>query len=209
MLLSLAGGLLGFVLGMFAALQFPDAPLAALYPFLAAGLGWAFSYAVIAAVSGGAGGLFSRIYSPGGRTGSRREYSLAESFVARGRYEDAVSAFELAVAEHPDDPTPYLRIARICRDHLDDPQRSARWFRRARDESSMSDERRRIVTRELIELYERSGERVRAAPELARLAETYPETREGVWAKAELAELKKLIAGGDDENVGPSGRREP
>lgn len=191
---SSAGALLGFVLGLFLSLSFRTAPGAAFYPFVGAVLGWAAIWAVTSVIVGGSGMLAGTIYMPGGGGGRRREYSLAESLVARGRYEDAVTAFELAVAEHPDDPVPYLRIARVSRDHLDAPERAARWFKRGRDESEMSDGQRRIVTRELIELYRRVGEPTRAAPELARLAELFPDTREGRWAREELAEVKKMIA---------------
>ena len=52
----------------------------------------------------------------------------------------------------------------------------------------------RMVTRELIELYNRSGHPTKAAPELARLAEIHSDTPEGEWARAELIEVKKIIA---------------
>lgn len=191
---SLVGGFFGFLVGAFLAGGFPSAPLAFFYPVLGGILGFAGMVALLNLAIGGAGRAAS-IYMPGGsgHSAKRREYSLAESLVARGRYEDAVSAFELAVGEHPEDPVPYLRIARVHRDHLEDPERAARWFKRARRDAEMPPARERAVTRELIELYEKMGEPTRAAPELARLAEVHEGTPEAEWALGELEEVKKLI----------------
>ncbi len=56
-------------------------------------------------------------------------------------------------------------------------------------------EQERQVGRELVELYRhRLGEPMRVAPELARLAEGFPDTPEGRSAREELAELKRALA---------------
>src|SRR5690242_6438589 len=60
------------------------------------------------------GHLASQVYAPdGASTPHKQEFSQAESLVARGRYEEAVVAFEIHCAEYPDDPDPYFRLARL------------------------------------------------------------------------------------------------
>ena len=83
-------------------------------------------------VAGGAGASAKMLIPSGSSTPHEKEYSYAESLVMRGMYEDAVSAFELAVVdEKSTDPTPFLRIARIYRDHLERYEDAARWLNRA------------------------------------------------------------------------------
>lgn len=142
------------------------------------------------------------LYAPSGRsTPPRKEYSAAESLVARGRYREAVTAFELAVADDARDPTPYLRVARIYRDHLDQLEDGARWFRRALRESDLATGPGAFaVRRELVELFvHRLRTPGRAAPELARMAEEHAGSPEGEWAARELADVKRMLAGGEDE----------
>lgn len=146
-----------------------------------------------------AGEASSALYNPSGRTTPpKREYSYAESLVARGAYEDAVTAFELAVAEDASDPTPYLRIARTYRDHLERHEDAARWFRRALRESALAASHAAPVRKELVELYvHRMAAPAKAAPELARMAEDLAGTPEGTWAAEELAHVKGLMRGED------------
>ena len=136
------------------------------------------------------------MYAPSGATTPRKaEYSYAESLAVRGDYEDAVTAFELCVAENPADPDPYVRIARIYRDELKDYSSSERWFKRMRAEAKVEQGMDVLARRELIELYRgKMDAPTRAAPVLARMAEEYDGTPEGAWAAAELAEVKALIA---------------
>lgn len=134
----------------------------------------------------------STIYAPGGgRTPGPLEYSHAESLVARARYDEALRVYQRHAAEHPEDPEPLLRIARLYRDRLEDNDHAARYLREARD---TAEDRgiRLLATRELIELYtNRMGQPMRALPELARLAGEYPDQPTGAWAARELARLKK------------------
>jgi len=160
---------------------------------------WAAVFAtplVVANVSGRAAGS---LYNPSGRsTPRKREYSHAESLVARGLHEDAVAAFELAIAEDPADPEPRVRIARIQRDHLGRLEESARWFRSALSVAEMPVGVRSLVTRELVELYTtKLMEPGRSAPLLARLAEEREGTPEGAWAAQELKRVKAMLAEGD------------
>ena len=136
----------------------------------------------------------------GGR--HRSQHSLPRSLLARGRPEEAVTAFELASAEDPADPDPYLGIARIYRDHLGRPEDALRWFRRARDHASLTPGEQRVLVREIVELGRKHlGDAARAAPDLARHAESFEGTKEGEWALRELAELKRAMQA---QGSGPS-----
>lgn len=155
-------------------------------------------------ISGRAGAAAQTLYNPSGKTTPpKKEYSYAESLVVRGQYEEAADAFELAVAEDPGDPTPYLRIARIYRDHLERHEDAARWFRRAQRESQIHPGHMMLARRELVELYiHHLGEPQKAAPELARLAEEFEGTPEGEWAEEELKAVKEWMRARQDD-VGP------
>jgi len=183
---------------------------AALGYFLVArgGSGWLFPLCVVlgaALVGGGtllltlgAGSVASRMSAPSsGATPRPKEHSRAEALVAGGSYEDAVAAFELAVLEDPSDPTPYLRIARIYRDHLGKPEDAVRWFRRALRESQPTRGTAVLARKELIELFShRMGAPERALPELARMAEELAGSPEGEWAAAELRDIKARLSEG-------------
>lgn len=147
-----------------------------------------------------AGRAASTLHAPPSGAGPRRkEHSQAESLVARGLYEEAVTAFELAVAEDPTDPTPYLRVARIKRDHLGALDDAARWFRRALRESKAPPGVALLARKELVELYtHRMGTPERALPDLARMSEELAGTEEGAWAAAEMAAIKSAMSRGPD-----------
>lgn len=166
---------------------------------------WAGTF-VIPLVSAALGGRAAgTLYNPSGSsTPRRREYSHAESLVARGFHREAVEAFEIAVAEGPTDPTPYLRIARLCRDQLGRPEDGARWFKRALAESEMSESVSLLTARELVELYTvKLSQPGRAAPVLARIAEERGGTKLGDWAAEELASLKAAMVGQEPKPEAP------
>ncbi|MSR21153.1 MAG: hypothetical protein EXR91_09275 [Gemmatimonadetes bacterium] len=150
-----------------------------------------------AALSGRAA---NALYNPSGSGAPRRrEYSQAESLAARGLYDEAVAAFEVASAEDPTDPTPSLRIARIYRDRLAKHEDSALWFKRALDRAEPGSGIALLVVKEIVELYAvKLGSPARAVPLLARLAEGRPGTPEGAWAREELRRLKEQLAEGRD-----------
>ncbi len=189
---GLFGGALGALLGFFLVQRGAPFWVAA----LCVACGWLFvSFGTLLLVSG-AGSAASTLYTPSGRsTPRKREYSQAESLVARGRYQEAVDAFEMAVAEDPSDPVPYLRVARIYRDSLARPEDAARWFRRALREATLPAGQAFLTRRELVELYtHRMGTPERALPELAKMAEETAGTPEGEWAASRLREIKARMS---------------
>jgi tetratricopeptide (TPR) repeat protein len=167
---------------------------------LAMGGIWAFSLLLPLAISTLGGGVARQVLSPSGRgMPSRREYSHAESLVVRGLYQEAIHAFEVAIADDATDPTPYLRIARIYRDRMQRFEEASSWFKRALRDAAPSPGTAYLATRELVELYvTKLNDPRRAAPLLARMAEQHAGTPEGDWAAEQLAHIKAAIAKGAD-----------
>jgi len=144
----------------------------------------------VAALSGRAAGT---LYNPSGAgTPRKREFSHAESLAARGLYDEAVAAFEVAIAQSPAEPDGYLRVARIHRDRSRRFEESAKWFKKALEATEPHSPLALLVTRELSELYaaKLTSERRRLAPVLARLAQERADTPEGRWAAEELSRIK-------------------
>lgn len=174
------------------------AGFAAGHPFWGLLLGPVLIWAVTIVVAGLAGQGVAFLYLPSGSSAPRRkEYSRAESLEARGEYEAAILAFQAAIVDAPKDGEPYLRIARIYRDGIKKPEEALRWFRRGLSEAEFSRSQEILTRREAAELLiHHLGEPARAAPDLARLAETYAGTPAGIWALEELARIKGEMAGG-------------
>ena len=194
---SLVGLVLGGVAGVLGMVARDWGLLRALFVTAAT---WAVAFILPVALAGLGGAAARQIYSPSGRsTPSKRGYSHAESLVARGLYQEAIDAFEVAIAEDPSDPTPYLRIARVYRDQLRRFEDAARWFRRALRDATVPAGVAHLTNRELVELYvAKLGDPRRAAPLLARVAEERAGTPEGDWATEQLAQVKVWIAAEKD-----------
>lgn len=142
------------------------------------------------------GGRAARVvYDPrGAGVPSRAGYSAAESLAVRGRFEDAINAYELAARDEPNDPQPWLRIARIERADLKRPRRAIEALRAARTRVPDDSKTALMISKEIAETFLRDlNDPARAMPELARLAATFPETPTGAWAKKELADLKSAM----------------
>ncbi len=156
-------------------------------------LGVLIAFVVITLAGEGAASLAGMILHPSGEaTPGRPEYSYPQSLAARGHYEEAIAAYELCCAEHPQDPEPYLRIARLHRDELDMYDEALRWFKRARSEPALEPGQEILITREIVELYaSRIGEPQQAIPELARLVDRFPDDPVSGWAKQEIARLRQ------------------
>ena len=166
------------------------------HPIIGALVGPAILYTVVSVISGGAGKGAGVLYNPSGRTTPRKkEYSRAVALAARGEYKDAIIAYEAEILDDPAQAEPYLRIARIFRDELKDLEEALKWFARATRDAELSGGQEIRTRREMAEIYlHHKKEPRRAAPQLARLAESHPSTPDGQWAAAELARIKEEMA---------------
>jgi tetratricopeptide (TPR) repeat protein len=167
-------------------------------------LGFLIVFLVTKTISEGSGKTAGTIYHPSGRsTPVKHEYSYAESLAVRGRYEEATVAYEAAVSEFPDDPEPYLRIARLYRDKLDSYEQAVFWFKRARKDSGISKGQELLASQEIIEIYrDKLCTPTRAIPELARLLDRFPEDQTADWARRELARLKEQVRVDEEARAG-------
>lgn len=193
---ALFGFLAGMVIRGLIWMTSPEMPVGGL-PYLMAFLfgGGAF---VVLAISSGAGEFMRRIMT-GGPMRPTPQYSYADSLVARGRYEDAIAAYRDAIREEaedgPVDAEPYLRIARVYRDHLKQPEDAIRWFREARRASGATRGQINAATCEIVDIHVHGGgDPPRAIPELARLADEAAGSKVGDWAARKLAALKEELA---------------
>lgn len=182
---SLAGGMIGALAGWYAGFGvFPG--------FM---VGFTIVFAITFGMVEAAGKMMGTVYNPSGEsTPVRREYSYPESLAVRGRYEDAIDAYQVCCADFPEDPEPYVRIARIYRDELHQLDEALFWFKRARSEANVDSGRELFITQEIIDIYTKKlGTPGKAIPELARIRERFPHHPSAKWASAEIARLRHKL----------------
>jgi TPR repeat protein len=192
---SLTGLLLGFLIGVLIVLKTGAPPVRTI---VISSLGvWAAGFFGGLFVSERAARAGASIYfSAGAKLPVLREFSLAESYVARGQPEEAAAEFERAAARYAGDPEPCMRLARLLRDGLGRHEDAIGWFRTAAARAAQAGDTGVVIgaRRELIEIHtHRLGTPERALPELARLAAEHPGTPAAAWAEQELSEIKRLM----------------
>lgn len=159
-------------------------------PLLTAAGVWAITQLVLRI---GVGTVAAYADPRGTTTPHRIEYSQAQTLTAQGRFAEAVAAYEVAAAESAGDPTPYLEIARIHRDHLADHEAAAAWFRRARRDARLGAGHDLLIAQELIELYMKMNQPRRAIPELARIPRLLPGSPQAAAAERQIAALRETL----------------
>lgn len=127
----------------------------------------------------------------GASTPALRQYSLADSLVARGQIGEAAEAYRMLAEDFPADPEPRVRRARLLRDRMANPEQAAEWFKKALAAEGIEPAMSIAITRELIELHiHKMGTPALALPYLAQLAEKHPDHPVASWARAEYADIK-------------------
>ncbi|MGQ0813355.1 MAG: tetratricopeptide repeat protein [Gemmatimonadota bacterium] len=146
------------------------------------------------------GSAGASVYMAGGAsTPAVREYSLADSLVARGRFDEAAEAYELLAEDHPDDPEPRVRLARLLRDRMGRPEDAATWLRKALDVKNIDAATELALLREISELYMyKLRTPNKALPYLRRLAEKHSQHPSANWARTEAAEIRQAMR--DEQN---------
>ena len=135
----------------------------------------------------------------GSSTPPVREYSLAESLIARGQIAEAAEAYRLLAEDYPDDPEPAVRRARLLRDKLKQYDLSADWFKRALAVPTIEPAKEVAYLRELCELYtHKMNAAPRALPFLARISEKFPDSPATAWARQEYADIKRAMQAQSD-----------
>jgi tetratricopeptide (TPR) repeat protein len=143
------------------------------------------------AVSNGAGASFLAFLQPSGRSSPyEAEFSQAQAFVAKGDVPGALALYESEIVRLPANEVVRIQAADLHA-RQGNPQRAESLFLEVR---GMTNDRGRelYATQRLIDLrLGVLGQPERALPELRRLIERFPGTREGDGARAALARIKQ------------------
>lgn len=138
---------------------------------------------------GAATGLVDTLHGVGQIAGPP-SYSLQESMIVRGRYEDAAESFRNHIAEHPDDLDARLALARLLEQHLRDFRGAEHLYLEVR-RSEPNANQEMSASNGLIDLCRKAGKPERLRVELGRFADRY---RGSPAADAALRELRALEA---------------
>jgi hypothetical protein len=155
-------------------------------------LGWLLAGGIVFAVwqaSAATGRVVIQTLTGAGNLAPAPSFSLEDSLIARGRYEEAAARFRQHLAGHPEDFHARLALARLCRDQLRDPATAEAMLLEAR-RLRPPDPLEFAIGNALIDLYHAGGQRGREMAELARFAERFAGTTEGSRARAALQRLK-------------------
>jgi tetratricopeptide (TPR) repeat protein len=111
----------------------------------------------------------------------------ARALLAKGDYEGAIAAFRKAAEDSPGDRMPWTEIARIQRQHLDDPQAAIGTLNEALETKEWSDDDAAYFLFRLAELWnEDAMGREQAVGTLQRVIRDFPETRHAMNARHKL-----------------------
>ena len=138
---------------------------------------------------GVATGLVDTMYGVG-HIAPPPSYSLQESMIVRGRYEDAAESFRNHIADHPEDLDARLALARLLEQHLRDYRGAEHLYLEVR-RNNPNPNQEMTVANGLIDLCRKAGKTERLRVELGRFADRY----HGIpAADAALRELRELEA---------------
>lgn len=114
----------------------------------------------------------------------------ARSFLAQGEYEAAIEEFRNAIVAEPGNRMPWMEIAKIQKDHLDDPQAAIETLGNAIDTVAWPVDDAAYFMFRLAELHEQvNGDHATASALMQQVIELYPNTRHAANANHRLQEL--------------------
>ena len=134
----------------------------------------------------------------------------ARSLLAQGNYEGAIEAFKQAAAADPLNRLPWVEIAKIYKDHLDDPAAAVATIRHALESQEWEINDAAYFLFRLAELYnEVEGDRASAVAIMNQVVEQFPGTRHSAnathklheWAIADEAAAAAAAEGQETENL--------
>jgi tetratricopeptide (TPR) repeat protein len=152
-------------------------------------------FAIHRAVGAASTGLVKTIFAAGDIP-PPPSYSLQESMIIRGRYEDAAESFRNHIAEHPEDLDARLALARLLEEHLRDYGAAERLYLEVR-RSRPNRNQEMAAANGLIDLCRKAGRGDRLRVELGRFADRY---RGSPAAEAAARELRELDAAPTSES---------
>ena len=114
----------------------------------------------------------------------------ARSFVAQGKYAEAIAAYRVAATAEPLNRLPWVEIAKIQKDHLDDPNAAVATIHEALENQKWQANDEAYFLFRLAELFEEvQGDRASAVKILHQITAQFPETRHSANAHHKLHEL--------------------
>ena len=144
----------------------------------------------LALASGSTRGLTSFVAPSGGSSPLPDDWSYEKSLLARGQVDEAVSALEVRLANHPDDAALCLFLADVYARDGRDAAKAERLFLRAREAPGAAKAHDYQATTRLIDLYLGPLDKpARAAEELERMRRVHPGTQGALHAAAALQRL--------------------
>lgn len=111
----------------------------------------------------------------------------ARALLAKGDYEGAIEAFRKVAAEHPEDRMPWTEIAKIQRQHLEDPKAAISTLKEGLGSKEWPDDDAAYFLFRLAEIWnEDVSEREQAVAALQRVIREFPDTRHAMNARHKL-----------------------
>ena len=98
-------------------------------------------------------GVMSFLAPSGSSTPAPDDYSYEKSLLVRGKIDEAMTALEVRLANHPDDAGLYLFVADVYAREGRDPAKAVPLYCRAREMASVTPEQDYRATNRLIDLY--------------------------------------------------------
>ena len=148
----------------------------------------------MALAGGSARGLSSFLAPSGGGSPSQDDWSYEKSLLARGQVDEAVSALEVRLANHPDDVALCLFLADVHARDAGDAARAERLFLRARETPGAAKAHDYQATTRLIDLYLGPlDDPARAAAELERMRTRHAGTQGALHAETALKRLDRSL----------------
>jgi len=114
----------------------------------------------------------------------------ARALLAQGEYEAAIEEFRNAIMAEPSNRMPWIEIAKIQKDHLDDPRAAIETLGSAIESAPWPVDDAAYFMFRLAELHEQvNGDHAMAAAIMQQVVELYPNTRHAANANHRLLEL--------------------
>jgi tetratricopeptide (TPR) repeat protein len=126
----------------------------------------------------------------------------ARSLLAQGDYEGAIAAFQQAAAADPLNRLPYVEIAKIYKDNLEDPAAAILTIRNALEGQAWEVNDAAYFLFRLAELYDEvEGDRASAKAIMQQVVDQFPNTRHSANANHKLHEwsVQEAAEGGTEE----------
>lgn len=132
---------------------------------------------------------FSHAVYESGEEVERTAFHDARVLMAQGEWEEAIEAFKLAAAEDPMNRMPYIEIAKIQKNHLEDPLAAITTLREALEGQEWEEDDAAFLLFRLAEFYDEDAEdRESAVAIFEQVMEQFPGTRHSANARTKLHE---------------------